>query len=106
MISAQASTHSSQMNTLGPAINCRTPSCGLAQKEHRRFVSCLSALLVRLDMFVCPTACRSAAPRRAFFASRGNATRLGRRVRRLHRLMHLFTQLLSKFLDGNHALLF
>src|SRR5437867_2383210 len=52
---AQASTHSSQMNTLGPAINCRTLSCGLAQKEHRRFVTCLTALLVRLNMFVLTT---------------------------------------------------
>src|SRR5215467_2587972 len=36
MMSLQTSTHSSQMNTVGPAINLRTSFWSLLQKEHRR----------------------------------------------------------------------
>src|ERR1044072_8017010 len=36
MMSLQTSTHSSQMNTVGPAISFRTSFGSLLQKEHRR----------------------------------------------------------------------
>src|SRR6202162_966189 len=36
MMSLQTSTHSSQMNTVGPAISLRTSFWSLLQKEHRR----------------------------------------------------------------------
>src|SRR5437763_16198004 len=36
MISLQTSTHSSQMNTVGPAISFRTSFWSLLQNEHRR----------------------------------------------------------------------
>src|ERR1041384_5265556 len=36
MMSLQTSTHSSQMNTVGPAISFRTSFWSLLQKEHRR----------------------------------------------------------------------
>src|SRR5579864_1063456 len=36
MMSLQTSTHSSQMNTVGPAINFRTSFWSLLQNEHRR----------------------------------------------------------------------
>jgi hypothetical protein len=37
MIATHTSTHSSQMNTLGPAASLRTWSCVLPQNEQRRF---------------------------------------------------------------------
>src|SRR5205809_5331698 len=36
MMSLQTSTHSSQMNTVGPAMSLRTSFWSLLQKEHRR----------------------------------------------------------------------
>src|SRR4030095_15148420 len=36
MMSLQTSTHSSQMNTVGPAISLRTSFWSLLQNEHRR----------------------------------------------------------------------
>src|SRR5436189_1988018 len=36
MMSLQTSTHSSQMNTVGPALSLRTSFWSLLQKEHRR----------------------------------------------------------------------
>jgi hypothetical protein len=38
IISVQTSTHSSQMQQLGPAISLRTSFCDFLQNEHRRIV--------------------------------------------------------------------
>jgi hypothetical protein len=35
-MSTQISTHSLQINTVGPAMSFRTSSCALLQKEHRK----------------------------------------------------------------------
>lgn len=54
-ISLHSSTHSSQMYTPGPAINLRTYSCDLPQKEHLNWESYLdiSASYITVAV-VCP----------------------------------------------------
>src|ERR1700730_18281230 len=47
MMSLQTSTHSSQMNTVGPAISLRTSFWSLLQKEHRR--TSVSPLFLTMD---------------------------------------------------------
>src|ERR1700752_5070931 len=49
MMSMQSSTHSSQMNTVGPAISLRTSCCDFPQKEQ------YSVFLVSLDLLLIST---------------------------------------------------
>src|SRR5438477_9247634 len=55
MMSLQTSTHSSQMNTVGPAMSFRTSFWSLLQKEHRR-TSVSPAFFTMLRPYR-PTAC-------------------------------------------------